>query len=125
LGRCANQLLDVVVERTDVLNEIFGLLFEGNEYAGLVVLDRTVVKEGHAEQGLAAAGRAAQQRGSALREATMGNLIEAANAGWRFAYGRQIAGLCGRLVRHGNFPSSPIVRYLTEAASPKCFPHQH
>ena len=35
-----DQLLDVVVERANVLDEVFGLLFEGEEYAGLVVFDR-------------------------------------------------------------------------------------
>ena len=82
-----DQLLDVVVERTDVLDEVFGLLFEGEEDAGLVVFDRAVVKEGHAEQGLAAAGRAAQQGGPSLGEAALSHLIKATNAGWRFAHG--------------------------------------
>jgi hypothetical protein len=86
-----DQLLDVVVERTDVLDEVFGLLFEGQEDTGLVVFDHAIVKEGHGEQRLAAACRAAQQRRPSLREPAVSNLVEAANAGRGFTYDRQIA----------------------------------
>ena len=100
----AISLLDVVVERADVLDEVFGPLFERKENAGLVVFDRAVVKKGHAEQGLAAAGRAAQQGRPALRKAALSNLVEAANAGWRLAYGGQIARLRARHTGHRNVP---------------------
>ena len=102
-----DQLLDVVVERTDILDEVFGLLFEGKEDARLVVFDRAVVKEGHAEQGLAAARRAAQQGGPSLGEAALSHLIKATNAGWRLANGGQTACLRARLIRHRN--SSPAL----------------
>jgi hypothetical protein len=102
-----DQLLDVVVERTDILDEVFGLLFEGKEGARLVVFDRAVVKEGHAEQGLAAARRAAQQGGPSFGEAALSHLIKATNAGWRLANGGQTACLRARLLRHRN--SSPAL----------------
>ena len=95
-----DQLLDVVVKRTDVLDEVLRALFERQEHARLVVLDRAVVKEGHGEQGLAAPRRAAQQGRPALRQAALSNIIEAANAGRRFAYRGQIAGLRARRTGH-------------------------
>ena len=50
-----------------------------------------VVKEGHAERGLAAAGGTAQQCRPALRQSTLGDFIEAMNADRRLAIARQFA----------------------------------
>ena len=97
-----DQLFDVVVERADVLDEVSGPFFESKEDAGLVVFDHTIVKEGHGEQRLAAAGRPAQQSRAPLRKAALSDLVEAENARWRLAYGRQIAKLRAYLVRHSH-----------------------
>ena len=44
-----DQLLDVVAQRTDVLDEVLGLLLESDEHARLVVQNGAVVQERHGE----------------------------------------------------------------------------
>jgi hypothetical protein len=76
-----DQPVEVVAQGCDVRREVDGVLLEGHEDAGFVMLLRARDQEGHGEQGLAAARSAAQQGGPAGRHAAARDLVEAGDTG--------------------------------------------
>lgn len=79
-----DQPSDVVAQRTDIRDQILGLLLECDEHAWLVELNGAVIEESHREQRLAAAGRAAQQGWTPLGQATEGDFIQTVDPGRSF-----------------------------------------
>src|SRR5262249_47986925 len=77
----AGQLLQVEAEGADVLGQFLGGLLEGHEDAGLPELGGAADEELHGEQGSAAAGAAADERGPAARQAAAGDFIKPRDAG--------------------------------------------
>ncbi len=75
LGR--DQAIEVEPQGLDVGGEVRGAFLETHEHAGLAELGGAVHQEGHADQRLAAARRAAQERRPASRHTTQQDLIEA------------------------------------------------
>ena len=71
---------EVVAERRDILHDVVLGLLEGHEDAALAVR-RAVHEELQAEQRLAAAGPAADERRAAARQSASGDLVETADAG--------------------------------------------
>ena len=63
-----NQLLEVVLERTDILDQLLGPFLKCNEDSWLIVLDCAIVEKSHCEEGFAATGGPAEQGGSSLRQ---------------------------------------------------------
>ena len=76
-----DQVVEVETQRADVLRQFFGRLLEGHEDARLVELGGPADQELDAQQGLAAAGAAADQGGPTLRQAAAGDLVKALDAG--------------------------------------------
>jgi hypothetical protein len=74
-----DEFLDVIIERADVLNQVFRPFFKSQEDTRLVVFDRAIVEEGHGEQGLAAACGPAEEGRPAPRETPLGHVIEPRN----------------------------------------------
>ena len=70
------QLRQVEPEGTDVLGELLGGLFEGQEDAGLAELGRAPDEELHREECLAAAGAAADEGGAAPRQPAASDFVE-------------------------------------------------
>ena len=97
------QLLEVEAQGGHVLHQLVDRLLEGDEDAGLVELRDAAHQELHRQQGLAAAGRPADQRRAAEGQPALGDLVEAADAGgrlgerapslrWRRGHGRRSEG---------------------------------
>ena len=93
-----DQARHVVAERGDVGGEIVGGLLEAHEDARLAVERHAVDQEGHGEQGLAAAGGAADERRPPGRQAAEHDLVEAVDAGRRLVELRLRLGLRRRPV---------------------------
>ena len=72
-----DEALQVEAERREVLLEVLDLLLEGDEDAGLAVVDDPAGHELHGEEGLAAPRPAADEDRPALRQAAEGDLVEA------------------------------------------------
>ena len=83
------ELLQVEPEGRDVLDQLRDGLLERDEDARLVELGDAADQELHGKQRLAAAGRSADQGGSAGGQAAAGDLVEAADAGRGLAQARQ------------------------------------
>ena len=65
-------------------DDLAGALLEGDEDAGLLGVARAVDQRLQREDGLAAAGAAHHQRGAPARQAAVGDLVEALDAGQGF-----------------------------------------
>jgi hypothetical protein len=76
-----DQVFDVIAERGDVRGEILRTLLEAHEHAGLAEAGRAVDQERHAEQRLATARGAAQQRRPADRQAAQRQIVQAVDPG--------------------------------------------
>ena len=64
--------------------QVFERGFEREQYAGLVIALRALDEEADAEQCLAGAGSSGNERGSALRQTTMSDVIESLDPGGSF-----------------------------------------
>ena len=75
---------NVEAQRGDVGGKILSPFLEAHEHAGFIELLGTIDQEGHGQQGLAAAGAAADQGRSPRRQPTYSYVVEPVNAGRRF-----------------------------------------
>ena len=85
----ADERGQVEAERGDVVGQFLAGFLEGHEDARLVELAGAAHDELHGQQGLAAAGGAADQRGPALGQAAVGDFVQAADAGGGFGQRRR------------------------------------
>jgi len=79
-----DQGAEVEAERRHVTRHLLGVLFEGEEHAGLVELQRAIHQEGERQQGLAGSRPTADERRPVLRQSAAGDFVEAADAGQCF-----------------------------------------
>ena len=93
----ADQPAEIEAQRERILREVIGALLEAHEHAGLAEIARASRQELDAQQGLAGARSAADQRRTTSRQATIGDLVQPADAGRAFGQGlgRQKASLLG------------------------------
>src|SRR5262249_10638315 len=75
-----DQFVEVEAQRADVLRQLLGGLLEGHEDTRLVVLGGALDEELQAQQRLAAAGAAADERGPAARQPAPGDLVQPLDA---------------------------------------------
>jgi hypothetical protein len=76
--------VEIETQGADVLLQLRVGLLETHEDAGLAVLQGAADEELHAQQGLAAAGAAADERGPPLGQPAAGDFIEPLDAGGAF-----------------------------------------
>lgn len=72
--------VQVEPEGTDVLNQFLGGFLEGQEDARLGILSRPPDKELHRQEGFAAAGTAADERGPASGQSAAGHFVQTLDA---------------------------------------------
>src|SRR6185312_6562193 len=109
--RC-NQPGHVESQRGDIVRKILGCLLEADEDAWLAEASRAVHQEGHAQQRLAAAGGAANQRRPASRESAEQDVVETGDS--RRRLGELPRGQLGFNRLH---PAFPILRATPSARS--------
>ena len=94
-----DQVVEVEAEGPDVLGQLLAGLLERDENPGLVELGGPANQELHGEDGLAASGGTADERGPAPGQAAAGDLIEPGDAGQSLREG-QLAGVAAQWIAH-------------------------